>query len=145
MKPNAYAVCCVLALSSAATWANGFSPDAGNMMANNQDMFASRASAPVEGFPLEYYPKLRWTDDFSIQVERITIEGNSLVAPQRLEVAVKDFVGKRLMVSKLSAVSAAVAKAYKDSGYRVKAYIPEQSFARGRLVVQVIEADPISR
>ena len=145
MKPNVYTVCCVLALSSAASWANGFSPDAGNMMANHQDMLASRASAPTEGFPLEYYPKLRWTDDFSIQVEQITIEGNSLVPPQKLQVAVKDFVGKRLLVSKLSGVSAAVTKAYKDSGYRVKAYIPEQSFARGRLVVQVIEADPISR
>jgi hemolysin activation/secretion protein len=42
-------------------------------------------------------------------------------------------------------VSAAIAKAYRDSGYRVKAYIPDQSFSRGRLVVQVIEADPISR
>lgn len=145
MKPNAYAVCCVLALSSATSWANGFAPEAGNMMANHQDMLASRASAPPEGFPLEYYPKLRWTDDFSIHVEHISIEGNSLVAPQKLQMAVKDFVGKRMLVGKLSAVSTAVAKAYKDSGYRVKAYIPEQTFARGRLVVQVIEADPISR
>ena len=44
------------------------------------------------------------------------------------------------MVEKLSSVSAAVAKTYKDAGWRVKAYIPEQSFSRGHLIVQVIEA-----
>ena len=145
MKRNAYGLLCALALTSGAASANGFSPDAGSMMANNQDVLASRASTPPEGFPLEYYPKLRWTDDFSVQVESITIQGNSLVQTSKLQVAVKGFVGQRLMVDKLSAVSAAVTKAYKDAGYRAKAYIPDQSFSRGRLVVQVIEAEPIRR
>jgi hemolysin activation/secretion protein len=58
----------------------------------------------------------------------------------KLQVAVKGYVGKRLMVNKLSAVSATVTKAYRDAGFRVKAYIPEQTFSHGRLVVQVIEA-----
>ena len=145
MKRHTYCLLCALALASGATQANGFSPDAGSMMANNQDMLAARASTPPEGFPLEYYPKLRWTDDFSIQVDSITIQGNSLVQTNNLQVAVKGFVGQRLMVHKLSAVSAAVTKAYRDAGYRVKAYIPDQSFSRGRLVVQVIEAEPIRR
>jgi hemolysin activation/secretion protein len=142
MKRHAYCLLGALVLASGASLANGFSPDAGSMMANQQDMFASRASTPVEGFPMEYYPKLRWTDDFTVQVDSITIHGNSLVQNDKLQVAVKGFVGKRLMVEKLSAVSAAVARAYKDSGYRVKAYIPDQSFSGGRLVVQVIEAEP---
>lgn len=140
MKRHAYSLLCALAVASGATHANGFSPDAGALMANSQDPFAARATPHLEGFPLEYYPKLRWTDDFSIQVDSISIQGNSLVPTGKLQVAVKGYVGKRLMVQKLSAVSAAVTKAYKDSGYRVKTYIPEQSFSGGRLVVQVIEA-----
>lgn len=139
MKRHAYSLLCALAVVSGATHANGFSPDAGAMMANSQDPFAARGTPQLEGFPLEYYPKLRWTDDFSVQVDSITIQGNSLVPAGKLQVAVKGYVGKRLMVQKLSAVSAAVTKAYKDSGYRVKTYIPEQSFSGGRLVVQVIE------
>ena len=57
----------------------------------------------------------------------------------KLQLAVKGFVGKRIVVERLSSVSSAVNKAYRDAGFRVKAYIPEQSFSRGRLVVQVIE------
>lgn len=145
MKRNACGILCALALTSHACWAHGFSPDAGSLMANHQDLLSSRTAPQQEGFALEYYPKLRWTDDFSVQIDSITIQGNSLVPNNKLQVAVKDFVGKRVLVDKLSVVSAAIAKAYRDSGYRVKAYIPDQSFSRGRLVVQVIEADPISR
>lgn len=139
MKRHAYCLLCALVVASGASQANGFSPDAGGMMANSQDPLAVRASAQPEGFPLEYYPKLRWTDDFSIQVDTISIQGNSLVPTDKLQVAVKGYLGKRLMVQKLSTVSAAVTKAYRDAGYRVKTYIPEQSFSGGRLVVQVIE------
>ncbi len=142
MKRHAYFLLCALALASGVAQANGFAPDAGSMMANSQDMLASRASTQPEGLPMEYYPRLRWTDDFSVQVDSISIQGNSLVPTDKLQVAVKGFVGKRLMVEKLSTVSAEVFKAYKDSGYKVKAYIPDQSFVRGRLVVQVIEAGP---
>ncbi|BDU55580.1 POTRA domain-containing protein [Limnohabitans sp. TEGF004] len=145
MKRHAYCLLCALVVASGATQANGFSPDAGSLMANHQDLLSSRTAPQQEGFALEYYPKLRWTDDFSVQIDSITIQGNSLVPNNKLQVAVKDFVGKRVLVDKLSVVSAAIAKAYRDSGYRVKAYIPDQSFSRGRLVVQVIEADPISR
>ena len=139
MKRHVYCLLCALAVASGAAKANGFSPDAGSLMANSPDPFAARASEQPEGFPLEYYPKMRWTDDFSVQVDSIFIQGNSLVPTNKLQVAVKGYVGKRLMVQKLSAVSAAVTKAYRDAGYRVKTYIPEQSFTGGRLVVQVIE------
>ncbi len=121
--------------------ANGFSPDAGSMLSNTQDMMSAREGQAIEAYPIEYYPRLRWTDEFSMKVNSIAIQGNSLVPTDKLQVAVKGYVGKRLMVEKLSTVSAAVTKAYRDAGYRVRAYIPDQSFANGRLVVQVIETN----
>lgn len=131
-----------LAAVHMASSANGFSPDAGSMLSSTQDTFSAREAKSLEAFPIEYYPRLRWTDDFSIKVDSITIQGNELMPTDKLQVAVKSYVGKRLMVEKLSSVSAAVTRAYRDSGYRVQAYIPDQSFAYGRLVVQVIEAKP---
>ena len=119
--------------------AQSFSPSAGSMLSSTQETLAARENKQLEGFPIEYYPRMRWTDDFSVHVDSITIEGNTLMPTDKLQVAVKGFVGKRLVVERLSSVSAAVSKAYRDAGYRVKAYIPEQSFSRGRLVVQVIE------
>jgi hemolysin activation/secretion protein len=121
--------------------ANGFGPDAGSMLSNTQQMMSAREAPAIEAYPIEYYPRLRWTDEFSMKVNSIAIQGNSLVPTDKLQVAVKGYVGKRLMVEKLSTVSAAVTKAYRDAGYRVRAYIPDQSFANGRLVVQVIETN----
>jgi hemolysin activation/secretion protein len=56
-----------------------------------------------------------------------------------LQAAVKPHVGKRLSVQRLSSVTRLVEKAYRDAGHRAMAYVPEQSFARGKLVIQVIE------
>ena len=120
--------------------ANGFSPDAGSLLSNTQDTMAVRQGQVLEGYPIEYYPRLRWNDDFTMKVNSVAIEGNSLIPADKLQLVVKGYVGKRLMVEKLSVVSAAVTRAYRDAGYRVRAYIPDQSFANGRLVVQVIES-----
>ena len=139
MKLTAQLFVAASVLSSTA-YAGGFSPDAGSMLANLQDRSMARSASAQEGFPLEYYPRLRWNDDFSVQVQSIAVEGNTLVPTAKLQVALKGFVGKRIVVERLNTVSAAVTKAYRDAGYRVKAYIPEQSFGQGRLVVQVIEA-----
>jgi hemolysin activation/secretion protein len=125
-----------------ASSANGFAPDAGSMLSNSEETFAAPETKSLEAFPIEYYPRLRWTDDFSVKVDSITIQGNELMPTDKLQLAVKGYVGKRLMVEKLTSVSAAVTRAYRDSGYRVQAYIPDQSFAYGRLVVQVIEKRP---
>jgi len=140
MKRHIYLAMTTLVLAQGSANAGGFSPDAGSMLANTQSSLSAHTEKQLEGFPLEYQPKLRWTDDFSVQVDAVVIEGNTLMPVGKLQVAVKGYVGKRLMVNKLSAVSATVTKAYRDAGFRVKAYIPEQTFSHGRLVVQVIEA-----
>ncbi len=115
------------------------SPSAGSLLANTPELGARADVASPEGFPIEYYPRMRWTDDFSVQVDSIVIEGNTLVPTARLQAAVKGHTGKRLMVDKLSVVTSAVNRAYREAGFRAKAYIPDQSFGGGRLVVQVIE------
>lgn len=139
MKLSTQLICLTLAALPLAVGAQSFSPDAGSMMSTTQDSLAGRDERQLEGFPVEYYPRMRWTDDFSVQIDSIAIHGNTLVPREKLDLAVKGFVGKRLVVQKLPNVSAAVNKVYRDAGYRVKAYIPDQSFARGHLVVQVIE------
>lgn len=139
MHRPSYWIFLTLAACHLGAGAQSFSPTAGSLLSTTQEGTRARSEVPLEGFPIEYYPRMRWTDDFTVQIDSISIEGNTLMPTDKLQLAVKGFVGKRLVVDKLSSVSAAVGKAYRDSGYRVKAYIPEQSFSRGRLVVQVIE------
>lgn len=121
------------------TWAFGTSPDAGAILHHTEQGVAAHQSQNLEGFPIEYYPSMRWTDNFSIQVDAVVIQGNTLVSDAVLQAAVKPHVGKRVSVQRLSSVTRLVEKAYREAGYRAMAYVPEQSFARNKLVIQVIE------
>ena len=126
----------VLTLSQGSSYAQ---VDAGAMLTHTQTDWSARHASAPEGFPLEYYPRMRWTDDFSVQVDSVVIQGNTRVPTARLQVALKKFIGKRVMVDRFAAINAAVTRAYRDAGHRAKVYIPEQTFGGGRLVVQVVE------
>jgi hemolysin activation/secretion protein len=67
------------------------------------------------------------------------MKGNTLVSDQKIQAALKNQIGKRIAVQRLSSITRLVEKAYRDAGYRAQAYVPEQSFAGGKLVIQVIE------
>lgn len=139
MRTSLIGASLVLALCQGNASAQHANPSAGSLLANTPELGAQGGVSATEGFPIEYYPRMRWTDDFSVQVDSIVIEGNTLVPTARLQAAVKGHIGKRLMVDKLSVVTSAVNRAYREAGFRAKAYIPDQSFGGGRLVVQVIE------
>lgn len=133
-----------LLVASVPTFAMGMtvSPDAGSMLSSTEQGVAAHGGPPIEGLPLEYYPNLRWTDEFSIRVESIVMNGNSLLPNDVLQKALKGFIGKRMSMDRLSGITNTVMKTYREAGYRVQAYVPEQSFSRGKLVIQVIEKNP---
>lgn len=129
----------ILWVSAPAAWGFSMSPDAGAMLNQMEQSAAAREVKPVEGLPIEYYPRMRWTDEFSIQVDAIVMKGNTLVSEQKIQATLKNQIGKRIAVQRLSSITRLVEKAYRDAGYRAQAYVPEQSFAGGKLVIQVIE------
>lgn len=118
---------------------SALSPDGGALLSHTEQGMAAYQHQPVEGFPLEYYPRLRWTDDFSVQIETIVIHGNARVSNDKIQAAVKPFVGRRISVQRFSAITRLVEKAYREAGQRAQAYVPEQNFSRGKLIIQVIE------
>jgi hemolysin activation/secretion protein len=82
---------------------------------------------------------MRWNDPFSIQVDAVVTQGNKRLPNEVLQKAVRVHVGKRISVQRLSAITRLVEKAYREAGFQAQAYVPEQSFASGTLVIQVIE------
>lgn len=128
-----------LVFSHPVVMAFGISPDGGAMLHHMEQGLAAHQNKAVEGLPVEYYPSMRWTDHFSIQVEAVVTHGNTLVSDEKLQAAVKAHIGKRIAVERFSNITRLVEKAYRDAGYKAQAYVPEQSFARGKLVIQVIE------
>lgn len=132
-------IACMLACLHNGAMAFGFSPDGGAMLHHMEQGVAAHQRETLEGFPIEYYPSMRWNDNFSIQVDAVVVQGNAQVSDAVLQAALKVHVGKRISVQRLSTLTRLVEKAYREAGYRALAYVPEQSFARGKLVIQVIE------
>ena len=129
----------VLSSLHSAGFAFGMSPDGGAMMSHMEQGLAAHRNQPLEGLPVEYYPSMRWNEQFSIQVDAVVTQGNKLLPSEVLQKAVKIHIGKRISVQRLSSITRLVEKAYREAGYQAQAYVPEQSFARGTLVIQVIE------
>lgn len=117
----------------------GISPDGGAMLHHMEQGISAHQKQTLEALPIEYYPSMRWNDHFSIQVDAVVTQGNTRISDEALQAVLKPHVGKRISVQRLSAVTRLVEKAYRAAGYRAMAYVPEQSFARGKLVIQVIE------
>jgi hypothetical protein len=84
MKRHIYLAMTTLVLAQGSANAGGFSPDAGSMLANTQSSLSAHTEKQLEGFPLEYQPKLRWTDDFSVQGKYIDAGWKVASSRQRL-------------------------------------------------------------
>lgn len=136
MRISRLSAALALALSQGSSYAQ---VDAGAMLTHTQEGWQARHETSPEGLPLEYYPRMRWTDDFSVHVERVVIQGNTRIPTAQLQVALKKFIGKRIMVDRFGVINATLARAYREAGYQAKVYIPEQTFGGGRLIVQIVE------
>jgi hemolysin activation/secretion protein len=121
-----------------AALANG-AVEAGAMLSNTESLLSAREVQSLEGLPPEFNPRLRWGDEFSVRVGKVVVIGNHLLHEDKLQEAVKGFIGKRIPVESVSRLARAVAKAYRDAGHKVVAYIPDQSFSGQQVLVQVIE------
>ena len=128
-----------LAGGSVGALATPVATDAGAMLSASESTMLGREILALEGLPPEFNPRLRWGDEFSVRVNKVVVHGNHLMPEDKLQEAVKGFIGKRLPVESVSRVARAVTKAYREAGFKVLAYIPDQSFNGQQVVVQVIE------
>ena len=85
-------------------------------------------------------PEIQARDGMSVKVKTIRFAGNSLLGEPQLSAAVADFVNRELDFAGLQRVADAVAAAYREAGWLVRAYLPEQDISEGVVTVQVIEA-----
>lgn len=76
----------------------------------------------------------------SIAVDRITLEGNSVLPEAELARAVQVFEGRRLTSQDLLDLRRTLTRAYVEAGYTTSfATIPDQDPGSGSLVVQIVE------
>ncbi|MDD5031352.1 MAG: ShlB/FhaC/HecB family hemolysin secretion/activation protein [Rhodoferax sp.] len=76
----------------------------------------------------------------SFQVSAFAFAGNTLLSEAQLQAVVAKYLGQHLSYAQLQAVAAAVADAYRQAGWVVRSYLPQQEVSSGKVSIQIVEA-----
>jgi hemolysin activation/secretion protein len=124
---------------STASWAQT-APDAGSI---RQQIEPARtvtlppaAPKPQAVSPTELKPSAGMT----VRVRSFRFAGNQLLSNEQLALAVAEWAGRELGFDGLQRAADAVAAAYREAGWIVRVYLPEQDVSAGVITLQVVEA-----
>lgn len=76
----------------------------------------------------------------NVTVSRFEFVGNTWITTEQLQQAVASFLGRPLRYVDLQAAAAAAANVYREAGWVVRTFLPEQDVSGGVVRIQVIEA-----
>lgn len=97
-----------------------------------------KISAPAE--TEKRPPKEQVSKGPKIAVKQFVFKGNTLLSSEKLAAVVASFQGESLSFSQLEQAVAEVAQAYRQAGWTVRAYLPEQDIVDGVVAVNIVEA-----
>jgi hemolysin activation/secretion protein len=76
-----------------------------------------------------------------VQVSQFRFIGNTLINAEQLGAVVAGFLNQALDFKQLQLAATAVANAYRDAGWVVRAYLPQQDIQNGVVRIQIVEAN----
>jgi len=105
------------------------------------DLFARLFQKPVpEGIEQEEEKELVFEEEVRFFVERIEVEGNTLIPDEILLPLIKPFEGEERTMEDMNKLTQAITSQYRKEGYITSlAYIPAQRLERGIFKIEVIE------
>ena len=95
------------------------------------------SAAPLE---VESTAPLVLPDDVRLTVKSFRIAGNTLLPDVQLQPVVQPWVGRPVGFADLQQATQAVANAFRDAGWIVRAYLPQQDITEGVVLIRVIES-----
>jgi hemolysin activation/secretion protein len=114
-------------------------PDAGAV--RQQIEQGRRESLPERSPPQLVAPTpLQSIGGATVSVTSFRFEGNTLLSHDELIPVVEPFLGRALDFAGLQNAAIAVANVYRDKGWVVRAYLPQQDVTIGVITIQIIEA-----
>ena len=115
-------------------------PDAGALRQqieqNQQPSLPHKAMPAKPAEPLAMQPQ----KGVIVTVKSFRFAGNTLLTARQLEPAVKSYLNHPLDFNQLQAAATAVANAYREAGWIVRAYLPKQDIVEGVVTIQIVEA-----
>ncbi len=114
-------------------------PDAGSI--RQQIEQARRKSLPPKSEPAPApSPPLESLGRETITVTHFNFVGNTLLSSEQLTAVVASFTARRVDFAELQNAAAAVANAYREAGWIVRAYLPRQNVTAGAITIEIVEA-----
>ncbi|MEJ0086875.1 MAG: ShlB/FhaC/HecB family hemolysin secretion/activation protein [Pseudomonadota bacterium] len=114
-------------------------PDAGSVLQQIEQQ--QRKPLPQQAAPMFVPPApMQSLGGATVTVTEFRFAGNTLLASPQLALSVAKFVGRPIGFSELQDAAVAVADAYRQAGWVVRAYLPKQEITDGSVTIQIIEA-----
>lgn len=130
---------CVALLIAASAAQAQTKPDAGSVRQQIEQQ--QRTPLPPAGASLfAPPPPLKSIGGTKITVRRFTFLGNTLLSNVDLLPVVRPFLDRPLDFNELQNAAIAVATAYRNAGWVVRVYLPQQDVTGGSVTIQIIEA-----
>lgn len=138
--PKNKLICQIVLLSITASAPAQTTPDAGvlrQQIEQNRDQGLPHKVLPDK--PLE--PKaLAPQAGVVVTVKSFRFAGNTLISSQALAPVLASFLNRPLDYAQLQAATVAVANAYRQAGWIVRVYLPQQDVTEGIITLQIVEA-----
>ena len=115
-------------------------PDAGSLrqqIERDQATPLPRQLAP-EKLPLP--PAMASVPGFLLSVKAFRFVGNTLLSSAQLELVLDSWLDRPVGFGELQEAAAAVAKSYREAGWVVRAYLPQQDISDDVVTIQIVEA-----
>lgn len=90
--------------------------------------------------PLPIPPEIKPRPGLTVQVKQFRFVGNSLLSAEKLAPALVGFLNRSLSFEELQRAADAVAASYREAGWIVRVFLPEQDISTGVVTLQVVEA-----
>ena len=129
-----------LCLSHSGAYAAGPNVDAGALLRQaEQELKPTKSTKKRTRRKAAPTAAVRPTDT-TVQVNTFAFKGNTLLSSDALQTALASFTNRPLTLAQLKEAADAITNTYREAGWTVRAYLPQQEINNGTVTLHVVEA-----
>ena len=113
-------------------------PDAGSLMREAEPDTIPETNV-IPDVPARVQPPAE-VEGTSLPVGEFVFNGNSVLSDQALMQVIGPWLNRQLTLAELKHVTDLIAERYRDKGYLVRVYLPEQNINDGSVLIEIVEA-----
>ena len=113
--------------------------DAGSLLQQSEQSIKPHLTSTDALKLLSLPPPMTLPEQFGMTVRRVYFVGNSRISKSQLYPAVQPFLNRPLVAVDIDKMKAAVTNFYRQMGWIVEVYLPQQTLDQNELTLQVVE------